>query len=244
MIPKIIHQTWKDKIIPKQWQISQDEWLRLHPTWSYRLWTDSDLRDFIANDYSWFLDTYDSYPHHIQRVDAARYFILHKYGGLYSDLDIQPVKEFDDIIKVNSVLLVITPNLNYVTNYLMASPAGDEFWLHVFKELKHRSSNTSWWWLGKHLLVMNTTGPMMLDKAVKSYKGSVSFMPTCVISQNVCGEINCMKSYTKTLKGGSWHSFDSKFYNWYYCNRILLIIIVVVILLLIIILVVVKLTKK
>nr|KAG5701406.1 hypothetical protein BaRGS_032738 [Batillaria attramentaria] len=46
------------------------------------------MRELIANNYSWFLADYDSYRYNIQRVDSARYFILHHFGGVYMDLDI------------------------------------------------------------------------------------------------------------------------------------------------------------
>ena len=44
-------------------------------------------RDFVAENYSWFLDTFDNYDQPIQRADAIRYFILVHYGGVYIDLD-------------------------------------------------------------------------------------------------------------------------------------------------------------
>lgn len=34
----------------------------------------------IADNYTWFLPTYKGYHFDIQRVDAARYFILHEFG--------------------------------------------------------------------------------------------------------------------------------------------------------------------
>ncbi len=44
-------------------------------------------RDFIADEYGWFLDTFDNYVYPIQRADAIRYFVLAHYGGFYIDLD-------------------------------------------------------------------------------------------------------------------------------------------------------------
>ena len=46
------------------------------------LWTDASSREFIANEYPWFLDTFDGYTYPIQRADAIRYFVLHHYGGV------------------------------------------------------------------------------------------------------------------------------------------------------------------
>ena len=53
----------------------------------HQFWTDESSRDFIAKEYSDFLETYDSYPYTIQRADVIRYFVLVHYGGTYIDLD-------------------------------------------------------------------------------------------------------------------------------------------------------------
>jgi hypothetical protein len=37
----------------------------------------------IADKFPWFVDTYRSYPHNIQRADVLRYFVLYEYGGIY-----------------------------------------------------------------------------------------------------------------------------------------------------------------
>lgn len=52
-----------------------------------KLWTDQSARSFIAENYPWFLETFDSYPYAIQRADVIRYFILAHFGGIYIDLD-------------------------------------------------------------------------------------------------------------------------------------------------------------
>ena len=50
-IPKIIHQTWKDNNLPKDFAKWSTECKKLHPDWEYRLWTDHDNREFIQNEY-------------------------------------------------------------------------------------------------------------------------------------------------------------------------------------------------
>lgn len=60
-IPKIIHQTWRDKRIPAAFRPYVDSWRKCHPDWEYRLWTDRDNRRFIKEHYRWFLEQYDAY---------------------------------------------------------------------------------------------------------------------------------------------------------------------------------------
>lgn len=52
-----------------------------------QLWTNEKSREFIANEYPWFLETFDGYKYPIQRADSIRYFVLAHYGGTYIDLD-------------------------------------------------------------------------------------------------------------------------------------------------------------
>lgn len=104
LIPKIIHQTYKNDSIPTLWQQPQQSCLDLHPDYEYKLWTDKKSREFISAEYvythlrlhgthvdirryPWFLETFDGYPYPIQRADAIRYFVLHHFGGIYIDLD-------------------------------------------------------------------------------------------------------------------------------------------------------------
>lgn len=84
-IPKIIHQTWKNSNIPDYLVDLIKTWKTFHPNWEFKFWTDDMNRDFIIKHYPGFTSVYDSYPNSIQRVDAVRYFILHKFGGVFID---------------------------------------------------------------------------------------------------------------------------------------------------------------
>jgi len=43
MIPRVIHQTWKDQDVPARFLDAQRSWQDAHPDWEYRFWTDEDL---------------------------------------------------------------------------------------------------------------------------------------------------------------------------------------------------------
>jgi len=95
VIPKILHQVfhnWSDPesttiALPEDWERARKSCLDLNPDWEYRLWTAKSSRDFIEEEFPWFLPTYDGYKFPIQRVDVIRYFALLKFGGVYIDLD-------------------------------------------------------------------------------------------------------------------------------------------------------------
>lgn len=84
----IIHQTWKTTTIPKKRQHDVHSWKTFHPTGVlFVLWTDVDNAKLIAEYYPQYAQLYAALLLPVQRVDLIRLLYLHKYGGLYADLD-------------------------------------------------------------------------------------------------------------------------------------------------------------
>ena len=156
-IPRIIHQMYKSKELPDQWKEVPATWASFHPAGEYRymLWTDEDLRALIEKEYPWLLSTYDSYPFPTQRWDASRYAVLHRYGGLYADLDLHPVASIDSLLHGQTLLLPHTPNIG-LTNAVMASTAGHPFMAHALQMLPRYASR--WYHVSKHNTVLSSTG--------------------------------------------------------------------------------------
>lgn len=88
-------------------------------------------RNLVRQHYPWFLRLYDALPKPIMRADAARYLYMHKYGGLYSDLDIEAVSPFDFVLTTvpNASVLLAYMGTDYkyphnIPNAFMASKPG------------------------------------------------------------------------------------------------------------------------
>jgi len=138
-VTKIIHQSWKDRNIPnhiykKDWV---DSWKNKNPDWQYILWTDENNRDLVKNHYPKYLEIYDSYENPIDRADVARFFYMHRYGGVYVDLDFKCLKPLDDLFAGETMVLgkqkmkerdhII--NKNEIPNAFKYSSPGEEFWI-------------------------------------------------------------------------------------------------------------------
>jgi mannosyltransferase OCH1-like enzyme len=224
--PKIIHQTYKSfEQIPKEWKNTPKSWKLHHPSWEYRFWSDKDCENLIREHFPWFLDTYLDFPYTIQRVDSFRYACLYIYGGIYVDLDICCQKPFDKLFEVSKkVFLAESPNGDCITNALMASQPRSEFWIYCLKEIQIKHLDLEWYWLSKHWIVMNTTGPMMLDRMYNHYKilYDITLFPMNILPQecDVCSLKPCWDktSYTSIVEGSSWIGIDTKIYTFLYCN--------------------------
>jgi mannosyltransferase OCH1-like enzyme len=147
MIPRILHQTWKTADVPARWRPWRESWERHHAGWSRMFWTDEDNRALVATHYPWALAAYDAFPDHINRVDAIRFFLLHRYGGVYADLDFECLRPIDPLVERAEVLLGVEPDVHVrenphlgeagvtriVCNAFMASTPGHPFWDHTLR---------------------------------------------------------------------------------------------------------------
>jgi inositol phosphorylceramide mannosyltransferase catalytic subunit len=100
-----IYQTWKSHSLPPRFQRYSATWKQCFPTWKYSLWNDTENRELIRVQFPWFLETYDTFEKNIHRADAVRYFHMYLFGGIYSDLDNECLKAFDDLLKNYSLVL-------------------------------------------------------------------------------------------------------------------------------------------
>ena len=173
MIPKIIHQTWRDHNLPVDAALPES-WKTHNPDWEYRFWTDADLRTFVKDEYPRMLSLYLAAEKPVQRADIARYLLLHKYGGIYADIDTMCHSSADILVPETRVIFSQEPHEHWcdshayhrdmsvmVFNGTIASPAGHPFWLHVMAVL-HTCRHAT-----KDLL--ESTGPLMLSGCVITY---------------------------------------------------------------------------
>ncbi|HEY0836552.1 MAG TPA: glycosyltransferase, partial [Azospirillum sp.] len=187
MIPKILHQLWKDANVPERFVPFRRTWARLHPGWEHRLWTDADLHAFVAREFPGFLPVYEAYAEPIRRADAARYLILKRYGGLYADLDFECLKPVDDLLAGRSLVIGLEPDSHLALDKaaerrmtrilcpsLIASVPGHGFWDAVIDRLRHSRDEPD---------VLDATGPFLLTRALEDCAdpGSVTLLPAHLV---------------------------------------------------------------
>jgi len=208
LIPKIIHQTYKNSSIPEAWQAAQQSCINLHHDYEYKLWTDEKSREFIAAEYPWFIDTFDNYPFPIQRADAIRYFILAHYGGIYIDLDDGCNRRLDPLLSYPAWVRFTVPT--GISNDAMGSVPQHPFFLRVIESLQSYNRN----WGMPYITVMYSTGPLFLSVVWKEYIHEIR--PT---EQHVRilmpEEYKGYKwSFFNIVKGSSWHGKDAQTIFW------------------------------
>jgi hypothetical protein len=175
MIPRIIHQTWKTHEVPERFQAWSKTWRHLNPGWEYRLWSDRDLLEFVAAEYPGFLELFCSYSQGVQRADAARYMLLHHFGGLYADIDTECRQSLASLEAETRVVLAEEPRTHwkpsseprglpyFLFNGVMASPTGHPFWPFLLERMRDARHARD---------VLDSTGPCLLTACQIAYPRS------------------------------------------------------------------------
>lgn len=173
-------------------------------------------RDFISDEYPWFLETWDAYPMPIQRADAIRYFVLHHYGGIYLDMDTLCNKTFplhqveSHSVKHHAIFKNTLPT--GVTNDFMISSARHPVFAATIAKLPSFYAITRVW--GKFLpyvAIMTTTGPFFLTLVVEGYlleQPSLHSPTIAIINQTE------LSSYITDLESCTWHQGDAQTLMW------------------------------
>jgi len=190
IIPKIIHQTWKDDNLPKEFKKYCNSWVNHHPDWEYRFYTDTDCIDFVRQTFPEWLDVYERYRVPVQRADLFRYLVIYHCGGLYADMDMECFKPVDNLLKKGSCLLSIEASLTYrfqkaldypepfqVANCIFAACPKHPFFKRVLDRVRELGALT----VQDDSDVEETTGPRMITRlffdCTKDMRNSITLLP-------------------------------------------------------------------
>lgn len=213
MLPRIIHQTWKDHDLPERFRESAESWRHHHPDWEWRLWTDADIQAFVEREHPEMVSLFASYRDQIQRVDAVRYLILSTTGGIYADLDVVCLKPFDSFLE-ERVFLAPTKPAGF-SNDLMGSEPNSRFFAHVAANLAEAKRRWDWIFIPRHLRVMLTTGPLFVTRCYRTFpdKDSITILP-----KDVYGTAPGEDVRIRHIVGDSWAGWDTHLFNFIYRN--------------------------
>ena len=222
--PKIIFQTWKTKDVPEKWLNAQDSIKKMNPDFHYVLLTDNDNEYIVKTYFPKYLQYYNNFKYPIQRADIILYMILYLYGGIYIDLDYIAIKSFSNLqLNDKEVGLIKSNNVDVITNSFLISKPGSTFWLDCINEAIKPSSKFNFI---KHLEIMNTTGPLMVNRVSKKHMDKIRILDSISVPCSVCHIDDCEinKDFIiLPIKGHSWHSIDSSIINFIYCNYMYII---------------------
>ncbi len=230
---RIIHQIWfgliptkrEAKKVYEKMKIYRDSWKIKNPTWFHIEWNKPMCIQFVHLFYPEHTALFKNYKYEIQRCDAIRYLLLHRYGGWYVDMDYFCNRPLDEAHASfpGDIFLVQTPNAfineekDYVSNSLMYSTPQNAFWKQIMVELE-KNQNPSLF-MSKHLVVMFTTGPGIVNRVYSryKYKYKVKSLPYKLFQPFTVNDMKTTKLdpdvFAMHAAKSTWAGKDTEFFN-------------------------------
>lgn len=229
-IPKIIHQIWLqgENNIPTDYPNYSDSWKKLNPDFKYILWDQNSIENLIKQHFPYFLSKFNSYPKLVQKVDAAKYMILYVYGGIYVDMDLECIKNINNLI-INNQIILLKCDMNIIVriffyhtintiiqNCFAASVPNHPFWKYCVElMLKQDLKQHNYELLEKY--IFRTTGPGLFTQAYYSFKPNNNFtlldtnviepFSSCEYDLYNCSKEDCKK---RLINSYAMHHFGAK----------------------------------
>jgi mannosyltransferase OCH1-like enzyme len=229
----VLHQIWwqgRDKV-PADYPNHSQSWIDLNPSFRYMFWDERSITKLVREYPQPVQVAFDGLPHMIQKIDMAKFLILHKYGGLYVDMDSECLKPIAELLQSSQIVLVqINVNMlakflgygkltgDMLQNGIMAGAKQHPFWMYCIKCLMDEDKTQGL--LETRLkYIFRTTGPGLLTKAYNSYKehkpGEIKMLPHTLVDSvsycdyelYKCATQNCAKRFPNAY---SIHHFGSK----------------------------------
>jgi len=194
-IPKIIHQIWIGKEVPKEFLEFQKSWKEHHPDWEYRLWTQHNIPFNELRNYDLIKDSSN-----LGEVsDLVRLELLYKFGGLYVDMDTECLRAHDILHHAYDFYMCLQPldsGLVQLANSPIGSIPGHPILKEMIEEVRRRS------FMAEHKKnIPFKTGPVAVTQAFlkKAHKDGFIDMalPTSFMFPLKCKETEIKKETWK-----------------------------------------------
>ncbi|KAK3987465.1 glycosyltransferase [Cladorrhinum sp. PSN332] len=137
-----------------KWMQVRQSCLDIHQGWKAYMWTDETADAFVEKEYPELWELWKSgYKYPIQKIDALRYMVLYKHGGVILDMDLQCKRGLGPLRRFGFVAPAAHPT-GFSIGFMMAS-RGNEFVGELVGNLKRYNRG----WMGlPYPTVMFSTG--------------------------------------------------------------------------------------
>jgi hypothetical protein len=149
-IPKVFHWIWLGPApMPESHRVWMQSWIRHHPGWEARVWTESDLPALVNQA------EFERATTWAQRSDIARYEILLGHGGVYLDTDVECMRNIEALTE-GCHAFAGWEREGLIGNAVLGASAGHRWMADVVAELP--AAMASAW------LTLEQSGPAFLTR--------------------------------------------------------------------------------
>lgn len=180
--------------VPAKYDVERAAWRRFAPAskgFEVRVWDEAAILDLLQQrEYAQWLPLYRQATRLISRADIGRIIILHRYGGMYADMDYRPLRDVEGFLQdvwrdaaattstagtFKHVALAGRMKKAMVNNAFMATTPRNPLWTHYMLPLMQHMATPALqpWWartlsrLFPDFRVTRETGPYLWTRLLR-----------------------------------------------------------------------------
>ena len=155
-IPRIFHQVWVGlNPLPEQYAAYQQTWLRRHPDWELRLWTEDNLPQPLRRP-----EAAERLRVPAERADILRLEVVWRFGGVYFDVDMECLRSIEPLVKDADFFTALTGS-NVANFYFFGAVAGHPILERGLEQIRPRKT---------YGFEKTKTGPRFLDTLIADHR--------------------------------------------------------------------------
>lgn len=223
-IPLIIHQIWfQGGKSSNKYEKFSKKWKKYHPDWKYIRWDKKMIENLIQKSYPRLLSDYQNLSNMISQIDFGKYVILYHYGGIYIDMDSEPLDKLHDLINTSYPVIVshgidniqikiskiskIIPN-QFINNAFIATVKNHILFKHLLNNVIPQRIMNIPFYLTPNLTVLYTVGPYAFSEAIadiiKIHPQDIKILDTGIVESD---DSTILPKLIRHHNDKSWASF-------------------------------------
>lgn len=165
---QLIHRFWAGPHeMPEEYAFYGLQWELLNPGWEVKMWDEDDISKFphlkkVFDDLYRRDDGRQTTELYVQMADVMGYAIVHAEGGVYTNVDMEPIRPFQELPSTAWASLENNTDGRIVNAIIGAPRPRNIFWSRVLQKLPGR------YFSNPTAEMVETTGPAFLTDMAHS----------------------------------------------------------------------------
>ena len=159
----IVFQTWREKKFHKKIEKLRKKMIIENPKFQFELFSDEEMNKSIEEYFDKeIIKSYFKLNHYAARSDFWRYLMLHRFGGVYLDIDSLILKDLSPIFFKNKSMLTLEPSKTDFIQWILMFRKDDKVLEKCIELIIENISRNKF-----KNNIMALTGPTLFTNAIK-----------------------------------------------------------------------------
>jgi mannosyltransferase OCH1-like enzyme len=208
-----IHRFWAGRDMPDEYTIFGQMWQEMNPEWQVIDWDMGCIADFPE-----LLPVFQSLKdrdagrngieYYVQLADVLGYALVERWGGVYVNCDMQPIRPFPDMPQKAWASYENTSDWSIVNSAIGAPEPHNPFWTQLLKELPER------YFANPTDEMVKTTGPSLLTDQARKNPDQIHVYPVEAFNPVHWRDVDLGGDASMYVEEANFHSGTIAVHHW------------------------------